>query len=121
MALVERLMGLSDDGSLPGDGYKLKIPVHTFFSACGEALAGRLTVAQIKSLVWLPSVLGALPMRDTPNDKAELDAIIALAPIASNPAGRALYLEGVHGVFMLAEAKITGYHTPALVRAKLGI
>jgi hypothetical protein len=116
--LVERLMGLKDDGSQPGDNYNLKIPVHTFFAACGEIIAGRLTVAAVKTLVWVP---GGVAMRSSPNDQSEFDALIALAPIASNPAGRALYLESVHGVFMLAECKISGYDTPALVRAKLGI
>ncbi len=123
MALIERLMGLQDDGSPPGEGYDLKIPIHGFFSACGEIISQTsggtgLTVAQVKALVWR---IGSPAMRSSPNDQAEFDALIALAPGTGNPAGRALYLERVHGVLMLAEIGIAGYNTPALVRTKLGI
>lgn len=114
--LVERLMGLNDDGSEPTEGYDLKIPVHGFFAACSEVIAGRLTVAAVKNLVWKT---GAPSMRTSPNDRAEFDALIALAP--AGDAQRALYLDSIHGVFMLAEMRINGYGTPAGVRAKLGI
>jgi hypothetical protein len=114
--LVERLMGLADDGSAPGDGYNLKIPVHGFFAACGEVIAGRLTAAQVKAIVWQA---GAPAMRTNPNDQAEFNALAALAP--GTQAGNALYLESIHGVFMLAEMRIAGYDTPAAIRAKLGI
>lgn len=114
--LVERLMGLNDNGSAPSEGYNLKIPVHIFFAAAGEIIATRLTVAQVKALVWIS---GGVAMRTS--DAAEFDSLIALAPNASNPAGRALYLESIHGVFMLAESRIAGYDTPAGVRSKLGI
>jgi hypothetical protein len=119
--LIERFMGLQDDGSPPGEGYDLKIPVHIFFSACSEIIASRLTVAQVKALIWLPTNPTAPAMRTSPNDQAEFDALIALAPGAGNPAGRALYLESVHGILMLAEWRMAGYDTPALVRTKLGI
>ncbi len=114
--LVERLMGLNDDGSAPAEGYNLKIPVHLFFAGAGEIISGRLTETQVKALSWIP---GGPAMRAS--DQAEFDSLIALAPGAGNPAGRALYLESVHGVFMLAESRIAGYDTPAAVRAKLGI
>lgn len=121
--LVERLMGLNDDGSTPSNGYNLKIPVHAFFAACGEIISQTgggtgLTVAQVKALVWQS---GGSAMRTSPNDQAEFDAMISLAPIVANLAGRALYLDRIHGIFMLAEARISGYDTPAAVRTKIGI
>lgn len=116
--LVERLMGLTDAGAEPTEGYNLKIPVHLFFAYCGEILAGRKTAAQCKAIVWIS---GGPSMRIPEGDQAEFDALAALAPGAGNPAGRAIYLESVHGVFMLAESRIAGYNTPALVRAALGL
>ena len=117
MALVERLMHLNDDGTDPGEGKLDNIAVHTFFSAAGEIIAGGLTVAQVKAAFAMRTVNDA----SGKNDAAEFDALVALAPNASNPAGRALFLERVHGVFILAEVRFAGYNTPAAVRTKLGI
>lgn len=120
MALVERLMGLTDAGAVPpeGSGYNLKIPVHGFGAASCEIIAGGLTVAQLKALVWVP---GAPAMRIPQGDQAELDAIIALAPGAGNPAARALFVQRIEGILELGELRIAGYETPAAIRAKIGI
>jgi hypothetical protein len=120
--LIERFMGLNDDGSTPVNGYTLKIPIQLFYAACIQIMNNGLSVAQVKALVWLPFVPGALPMRTVPvNDQTEFDALIALAPSAGNVAGRSMYLQNVIGILHLAERRIAGYDTPALVRAKLGI
>src|SRR3990167_4664058 len=103
MALVERLMHWSTE---PENRY---IPVHTFFPAVGEIIAGALTVAQVKTFLAM-----------TAADEVDFDALIALAP--GTAAGRALYLERVHGVFILAyPPTVPGYSTPTEVRIKLGI
>lgn len=116
MALTERLMGLNDDGSEPSDSVN-KIPVHAFFAALNEIIAGGLTVAQVKTLFAMRSGVDASGR----SDMNELDSLAATAPPAGNPSGRALFLERVHGVYILAEGRFTGYNTPAAVRAKLGI
>jgi hypothetical protein len=116
MALTERLMGLNDDGTEPGDDPN-KIPVHAFFAALNEIVAGALTVAQVKALFAMRNTVDASGR----SDMGELDSLAATLPAASNPAARALFLERVHGVYMLAEGRFTGYNTPAAVRAKLGI
>jgi len=103
MALVERLMGLEDP----------KILVHDFFAAANEIVAGRLTVEQVKTY---------LNMDQTAQD--EFDALVALAPTGSNAtanAAKALYIESIHSIFILAENLYPGYNTPANVRTKLGI
>jgi hypothetical protein len=103
MALVERLMGLEEP----------KIPVHGFFAAANEIVAGRLTIAQVKSY---------LQMDQAAQD--EMDALAALAPTGTNAtalANKALWISQVHSVFMLAEGQYPGYDTPAGVRSKLGL
>lgn len=103
MALVERLMGLEAP----------KIPVHTFFAAQGEVIAGRLTLAQVKTFLEMDAAA-----------QTEYDALAATAPTGSTStalANKALFVEKLHGIFILAEDRIPGYSTPAEVRAKLGI
>ncbi|KKW11259.1 MAG: hypothetical protein UY48_C0022G0007 [Candidatus Gottesmanbacteria bacterium GW2011_GWB1_49_7] len=103
MALVERLM------HWPTEPESRYIPVHHFFAAVGEIVAGALTAAQVKSFLAM-----------TPADEVDFDALIALAP--GTAAGQALYLERVHGVFILAyPPTVPGYSTPTDVRVKLGI
>lgn len=103
MALVERLMGLEEP----------KIAVHAFFASANEIIAGALTTAQVKAFLAM----------DTPAAN-EFDALVATAPTgtaAINLAQKALFISRVHSVFVLAEAAVTGYNTPAAVRTKLGI
>lgn len=124
MALCERLMGLNDDGTPPSNGYALKIPVHAFFAAAGEIIAGGLTVAGVKALVWpggSPAMRSAAVGPAGKSDTGEFDALVALAPSVAVPALQALFIERIHGVLMLAESGIAGYSTPAQVRTKLGI
>ena len=102
MALVERLM------HWPSEPENRFIPVHEFFAATGEIIAGALTVAQVKTFLAM-----------TPADEVDFDALIALAP--GTAAAQGLYLHRVHGVFILAARTYPQYSTPAEVRGKLGI
>lgn len=103
MALVERLMRLEEP----------RIPVHYFFAANHQRIDGALTRQNVIDMFQL-----------TPADTAEYDALAALAPTGSqalNVALKAMFLEKIHAVLMLAERRYAGYDTPAAVRAKLGI
>jgi len=118
MALIERLMGLDSDGvsTAPDeseDPTRAKIAVHDFFAAQSEIIAGRLTLAQVKNYLQM----------DT-ESQAEYDALAATAPIGTTAlamANKALFIEKIHGVFILAESRYPGYSTPAEVRSKLEI
>lgn len=103
MALVERLMGLEEP----------KIPVHDFFAAAGEIVDGFLTAAQVKTALGLDAAAST-----------EFDALAATAPTGSTAtalANKALWVERMHRVFILAEAGYSPYDTPAEVRNRLGI
>lgn len=103
MALVERLMGIEEP----------KIPVHDFFAAQSEIIAGRLTLAQVKSYLQMDAAA-----------QAEYDAIAATAPTGNTAtaiANKAIFIEKIHAIFILAEELYPGYSTPAEVRTKLGI
>lgn len=103
-ALVERLMGE------PGFA---KISVHAFFAINNERIHGRQT---------RQNVIDALSLSGA--DITEYDTLAALAPSGStalSEAQKSLFLGSIHSVLLLAELKIAGYDTPALVRAKLGL
>ena len=111
MALVERLMGLADDGLTP-DGAR-KIATHYFFAANHQRIDGALTRQNVIDLFAMSAA-----------DITEYDALAALAPTGTAAlavAQKAMFIEKIHAVFMLAEGRFTGYSTPALVRVKLGI
>jgi len=108
-ALVERLMGLADDGVTPGPN----ISVHKFFAANHQRIEGKLTRDQVIAIL---GITGA--------EVTEYDALAALAPTGTTAidiARKAMYLDGVHSIFLLAEVRAPGYNTPALVRSKLGL
>lgn len=103
MALVERLMRLEEP----------KIPVHFFFAAQSEVIAGRITIAQVKAFLNMDVACAA-----------EYDALAATAPTGSTStalANKALFIEKIHAIFILAEGLYPGYSTAAEVRTKLGI
>lgn len=100
--LIERLMGV------PFVLENLKIPVHTFFAAQNEVIAGRLTRAQIKNYLAMDT--------DT---ATEYDVLANKAP--GQIANRTEWVNGIHAVFLLAESRVPGYDTPTAVRTKLGI
>lgn len=111
MPLIERLMGLADDGMTP-DGAR-KIATHYFFAANHQRIDGAMTRQQ---------VIDAFAMFAA--DITEYDLLAALAPTGTTAlatAQKAMFLEKIHSVFMLAEGRFAGYDTPALVRSKLGL
>ena len=115
MPLVERLMGLNANGTVPtGDPDRPKIPVYDFFAAANEIVAGAVTVANVKTAFSM----------DT-SEQTEMDELVALAPTGSTAtalANKALYVSAVHAVFILAEKRVyTGYTTPANIRTRLGL
>lgn len=101
MALVERLMHLDPDPAR-------QMAVHTFFAAVNEVGQGFLTSAQVQTYYAM-----------TAEDLVDWNAVAALMPGAA--AAKALFIERIHGVFILAEVRAPGYDTPAAVRTKLGI
>jgi hypothetical protein len=112
MALVERLMhwGNQSGDSEPPDFEPIGrfMPVHQFFAAVFEVAEGPRTAAQIKTFYEM-----------TPADETDFDALIALSP--AGDAARALYVESIHAVFLLAGQRVPNYSTPAELRARLGI
>jgi hypothetical protein len=123
MALIERLMGLADDGISPApkeseDPARCKIPVHAFFAAQGEIMAGRLTVAGVKTFLQMDTACAA-----------EYDLLATTAPTgttAAAVAAKAIFIEKIHSIFILAEMRfvgnhVPGYSTPAEIRSRLGI
>lgn len=111
MSLVERLMGLKPDGTVPIGALppeERKISIHGFFAACNEVAVGALTVAQVKAYLNMDATTAT-----------EFDQLIALSPGPSNQGTLAMFLNRIHGVFLLGEEGAPGYNTPAGVRAKI--
>ena len=100
-ALVERLMGM------PGFS---KISVHTFYALNHQRIEGVLTRQNVIDLLGLAG-----------DDITEYDALAPTGSTALNVAQKAMFLESVHSVFLLAEVRMAGYSTPTEVRAKLGL
>ena len=112
MALIERLMGLADDGVTPV-GQPQKIPVHYFFAANHQRIDGKLTRQEVLDLFVLAA-----------DDITEYDTLAALAPTGNQAidiARKAMFIESIHAILMLAEGRYPGYATPVLVRGKLGL
>jgi hypothetical protein len=112
MALIERLMGLADDG-VTYVGTPRKIPVHAFFAANHQRIDGALTRAEVIALFAMEA-----------DDIAEYDTLAAMAPTGTQAlaiAQRAMFIEKIHAVLILSEGRYAGYDTPALVRTKLGL
>ena len=106
MALIERLMHLDSESD------DRHIAVHQFFAAATEVNAGEVTRQQMKNFYDMTS-----------EDETDFDAI-ANTLVGGN-SQRALRLQRIHAVFILAETlqdePVPGYDTPSAVRAKLGI
>jgi hypothetical protein len=83
--LVNRLMGLADDGITPD--HDNKIPVHAFFAAQSEVIRGALTVAQVKTFLNMDAAT-----------QAEYDTLVATAPTGNTAtalANKALFIEKI--------------------------
>lgn len=88
-ALVERIMGWTGAE---------KISVHTFFALNHQRIEGALTRQNVIDLLGLSG-----------GDITEYDALAALAPTGStalNVAQKAMFLESVHSIFLLAEVRM---------------
>lgn len=114
MALIERLMGLNSDGSPGGTNPdQPAIATHTFFAACSEIVNDRATIQQVKNYFAMDAAA-----------ESEFDALIATGPSGTSAlatAQKALYVEGIHAVFLLANEGVPTYATAAEVRAKLNL
>lgn len=118
MALIERIMRYrNDDGTVAAEQRADAISVHGFFAACHEVIMGRMSGAELRAGFGIRNTLDASGR----SDEQDLAAIVAAAPLAANVAGRAQYVESIHGIFILSEIQFPGYITPAQIRAKLGI
>lgn len=101
--LIERLM--HDEGVAEATW----IPVHVFFAAINEVAFGALTGTQVRTALNITAG----------QDLTDWNQLAAQMPATDAP--KAMFINRLHGVFILAEAKVTGYNTPAAVRTKLSI
>jgi hypothetical protein len=111
--LIERLMGLHTDG-------RRKLPIHQFQAAAAEWGRGEMTGVQARDMFELNVA-----------EQAEAQAIVATvtsivvtgsaAAQADARARRALRMQEIDHVLLLAEAKVPPLNTPAAVRTRLGI
>lgn len=104
MALIERLMHHSSEDQ------SRFMSVHEFFAAITEIMSGQLTAAQVQNYYQM-----------TAADIVDWNAIVATMPAQNQTANRAIFMNRMHSVFILAENRLPLYSTPAEVRARLGI
>ena|SRR3990167_5907067 len=103
MALIDRLMGITPP----------KISVHAFFAAQQQRITGQLSRAEVIAMFELDA-----------DAVTEYDALAALAPTGSSAAAeakKALFLEAIHSILILAEGDYLGFRTIAEVKTRLGI
>lgn len=108
-ALIERLMGLAPDGVTPAPN----LEVHLFFAVCQQRIVNNITRQEAIDILGLTS-----------DEVVEFDAMESMFPSGVSAlieAKKTMFLEGVHSALILAEKRVSGYTTPALVRAKLGL
>ncbi len=113
--LVNRLMGLNDDGTPmagnPTDPTRPKIEVHLFHALAGEVAEGRLSKADVKS---------HFNMNDA--DGFELDQIANLLPPSPTQGQKSAFVFRILNTFIAAECRcVDGYTTPTEVRTALGL
>jgi hypothetical protein len=109
MGLYERILRLEEP----------KLPVHAFQSVAAEWARGNLTGAQANTII---GALTGVPLDATA--VAEATALVATVPTgstATNKADRALRLNEIDQVLLLADAKAPGYDTVAALKARLGV
>jgi hypothetical protein len=120
MALVERLMGLNNDGSSLDGAYQISIEVLT-----------SMAIELINSKVSRDDIRTEFNM--SPEDDAEFTALLNAAPNVAamglpeellpilGPTIQFLYMKRIYAVFILAETRTPGYTNPTEVRVKLGL
>lgn len=110
MPLIERLMGLETP----------KVPVHLFQSVMAEWARGNMTGAQANSCIAAAS--GGVPLDSAAT--AEAQALVNTVPVGTttaNKADRALRLQEIDQILLIADTRSAPYNTAAAVRTRLGI
>ncbi len=105
MGLVERLMKWEEPE--PYEGYYM--PVHHWYGIMGQLARGQITRQAVIDYFQMSAA-----------DITDFDNLIARYQTKTNDAQRALFISGVHEIFILSGqpgARFPGYDTPALVRA----
>jgi lysozyme family protein len=112
-SLYERLMGAHPD--------RPKIPVHQFQSIAAEWARGNLTGPQ--ALAYVEQLSGVTLDATEQAEAQDLVATVTAIPsgTAAGLAQRALRIQEIDQVLLLAETRIAPYDTPAAVRARLGV
>ena len=109
MPLIERLMGLEEP----------KIPVHAFQALCAEWARGNITGAQAQA-----AIVAATGVALDAAAQAEAQALVNTVPggsTADEKADRALRMQVIDQVLLVADRRIPPYDTAAAVRTRLGI
>lgn len=117
--LIERLMGLNANGTVPTSGNpdRPRIPVNIFFAAANELDQGGMTVQNVKDAFGMNAA-----------EQTEFDAYAALRPTGTTAtalANRARWISRQHSILLLADSRnrysVSGYTTPAEIRSKIGL
>lgn len=115
MALYDRLLGRND----AGQPVLNRIPIHQFQSTIAEWARGRITGAQANAIITALS--GAALDAGEVTEATTLVNTVPTGATTANKADRALRLQEIDHVLLLADAQSPGYTTPALVKARLGV
>ena len=102
MSLLNRIAGIGDPETVP------KLPVHTFWAAMYELSKGKVTQAQIISFFGLDA-----------GEQDELTWLVNKYTGQPTAAKKAEFIELMHVIFMLAEAKVPGYSSNADITARI--
>lgn len=106
MGLVNRLAGIPEAGQEEQE--VVKIPVEPFWANLYELSEGEVNKAQIVALFSL----------DT-QEESDLDWLIGKYNAQPNAAAKAKFVEIIRVIFVLAEAKQSGYTTNADIVARI--
>lgn len=109
MGLYERILRLEEP----------RLPVHAFQSVAAEWARGRITGTEANAII---GALTGAPLDATAQQEAV--ALVNTVPTGSttaNKADRALRLNEIDQVLLLADAKAPGYDTVAALKTRLGV
>ncbi len=111
--LIERIMGLNTDG-------RPTIPVHQFQAAAAEWGRGQMTGAQAVAMFELNSA-EQTEAQALVNSITSISVTGTAVQIADGRARRALRMQEIDHVLLLAEQGEAPYTTAAQVRTRLGL
>lgn len=106
MALYDRILG----------DVEPKIPVHAFQALLAEFGRGQITGAQAQSAIF--TLTGESLDQD---GVTEAQALLATVTAQSGTVNRLARVKLIDDVLLLAESRVTGYSTPALIKTRLGV